>query len=97
MQSLKAQRVDLYAVGFKGATLESMEAYASEPTSQYAYRFEDLAAVQSQFVSRFCTLVGSPSPPVAPPPPASSPGSSPSSSEICLNTCKHSADGDCDE
>ena len=57
--------VRIFAVGFDGSSVDTLEAMASAPSSLHAFMGSNLADIQNRF-SDFCTLVHSPSPPPSP-------------------------------
>ena len=71
---LKSEGYTLFAMGFAGASEQTLEAMSSSPTSQYAYlgtSVEDIAEASSQL----CSIIASPRSPPMPPPPSPLPSS----------------------
>jgi len=75
----KAQGVQLFAVGFGGASFATLQSMASPPTSTHAYLGASIADVRAHFAQNgLCGLAASPlSPPPASPIPLASPSPPP--------------------
>jgi Mg-chelatase subunit ChlD len=99
----------LISVGFGGVKETTVQALASAPASENAFKGNDIQAIMEHF-SNLCSVIDSPKPPPSPGPPALppspsdpwwSPPSSPSPPfappSICENTCAYASDGTCDD
>ena len=67
-QTLKDAGITVFAVGFGGVQASTLNAIASQPSSQYSYLGTNIQAIQQHF-SDFCSVIASPQPPPSPLPP----------------------------
>ena len=99
----------LISVGFGGVKETTVQALASAPASENAFKGNDIQAIMEHF-SNLCSVIDSPKPPPSPGPPAlppspSDPRETPPSApsppfappSICENTCAYASDGTCDD